>query len=1063
MGVPPSIPASGAKPRPWAARLPGILPRMPLRLLALLLLGSLLASGARADEPVGTAATPGAAAADELDAAVRRALELMAESEDDDGALIALALGPDPDPWLLADELLARAGPAAARRFARAAHESKGDGVGLAAWLAGGGDAREAPARRAAFREAQALAAQGEAAAALARLDVAHGGVHDVLGARCSFARGEQLRALGEAERAIRSFERAAQIAGELGWARGRSLALHEAALQAFRRAQHGRAADLWQERLEVERGRGTTPDLIATWENLGLARANLGEFAAALACHTEALDLCRALQDTAGIARSLVNLGVVHDRRGDARGAEHAYREALALLEASVETARPQLAIGSRSMACEQWGDFTDAIARCQHSMQANEEREQRFALEGEAPDDQGPVQQGVCFSLGKLYRRLGDAARARRRYEEALRLSERLGDDFGRAQALAALAQLDADAGRHAEAVAGYGQAIALQTAIGDRVGEAWSRVYLGDVHLAAGAAPEAVAAYAEARAGLERLEFRTSVVVVLARLSRAQLAAGDPEAARASAEAALAESTTLGDVGSALLARQTLARIHLARGEAARALGYVRDAARDLRSVAHGLSVADGISTREYFARLFELAARAALALEDPAELLFVLEMGRAGTLLDALGSRGTVRDSVVPPKLQAAEEAARAAEARAQRRLQDARTRGDRRELRARREELEAARRDLQETISRIQLLSRSAADMVYAEPVELRRLQQALLPREAFVLYGVFEEEAVALALGPRWARIVRLGPSRRLQEAVERSGWTDPDADPAAPTRGLAEVLVDPLGLPPEVERLFISPHGVLHVTPFSALLPHLELVWLPSATTWILLRDQHARRGGKVLALGDPQYAPGPTAEGKPARGVSGLTPLPGTRAEAIAVGDVLLLGDEASEARLRATLRIPTRWRAVHLACHGLLDAERPWQSSLALTPDHENDGFLTVLDLLRLEVSADLAVLSACETGRGAIYSAEGILGLSRAFMHAGAPRVLASLWKVDDEATRALMEEFYVQWNRSDGKGVSAVVALHRAQAHVRAQPRWRHPYYWAAWVLWGLPD
>ena len=81
-------------------------------------------------------------------------------------------------------------------------------------------------------------------------------------------------------------------------------------------------------------------------------------------------------------------------------------------------------------------------------------------------------------------------------------------------------------------------------------------------------------------------------------------------------------------------------------------------------------------------------------------------------------------------------------------------------------------------------------------------------------------------------------------------------------------------------------------------------------------------------------------------------------------------------------------------------------------------------------------------------------------EGLLGLTRAFLLAGASRVLCSLWKVDDAATRALMERFYALWHPRDGsEGLSAAAALRAAQAHVRAQEQWAHPYYWAAWVLW----
>lgn len=108
--------------------------------------------------------------------------------------------------------------------------------------------------------------------------------------------------------------------------------------------------------------------------------------------------------------------------------------------------------------------------------------------------------------------------------------------------------------------------------------------------------------------------------------------------------------------------------------------------------------------------------------------------------------------------------------------------------------------------------------------------------------------------------------------------------------------------------------------------------------------------------------------------------------------------------------------------------------------------------------------MQIPADLAVLSACETGTGKLVGGEGIVGLTRAFMYAGTPRVLCSLWKVDDEATAALMRAFYAAWTPKDGSpGVTPAEALRQAQALIRAQAKWAHPYYWAAWVLWGLPE
>jgi CHAT domain-containing protein len=273
----------------------------------------------------------------------------------------------------------------------------------------------------------------------------------------------------------------------------------------------------------------------------------------------------------------------------------------------------------------------------------------------------------------------------------------------------------------------------------------------------------------------------------------------------------------------------------------------------------------------------------------------------------------------------------------------------------------------------------------------------------------------------------------------------------------------LRDLVVGPLDLPEGTRRLLVSPQSALSEVPFALLFPG-EVVSIPSGTTLGLLRAEAGKRGEGVFALGDPDYTTGrapttPTARERGGR----LARLPGTRDEAKAVGDVVLLGAEATEAGVLRGLATRPRWRAVHLACHGLFDPEHPAFSSLALTPTEEDDGFLTCLEVFGLRVPADLVALSACETARGKVLRAEGVLGLARAFMMAGAPRVLCSLWKVDDKATQALMARFYALWNPKDGApGLPAAEALRRAQDFVRSQERWRHPFYWAAWVLWGLP-
>jgi len=148
-------------------------------------------------------------------------------------------------------------------------------------------------------------------------------------------------------------------------------------------------------------------------------------------------------------------------------------------------------------------------------------------------------------------------------------------------------------------------------------------------------------------------------------------------------------------------------------------------------------------------------------------------------------------------------------------------------------------------------------------------------------------------------------------------------------------------------------------------------------------------------------------------------------------------------------------------SKYGIIHFATHGLLNNKHPELSGILLSMVDEKgraqDGFLQLSDIYDLNLPADLVVLSACETGLGRTVNGEGLIGLTRGFMYAGAARIVASLWKVDDAATAALMEQFYREMFTN---GLTPAAALRVAQRQISQQKRWRSPYYWAGFVLQG---
>jgi CHAT domain-containing protein len=186
----------------------------------------------------------------------------------------------------------------------------------------------------------------------------------------------------------------------------------------------------------------------------------------------------------------------------------------------------------------------------------------------------------------------------------------------------------------------------------------------------------------------------------------------------------------------------------------------------------------------------------------------------------------------------------------------------------------------------------------------------------------------------------------------------------------------------------------------------------------------------------------------------------------LPMTRNEVLGIGQLfrpdhrkLCLGLQASEAALKQEKL--TDYRRIHFATHSVIDEEVPAMSGvvLSLVNTGDEDGVLRMNKIFNLDFDADLVVLSACQTGLGKLMRGEGMVGLTRAFMYAGSPRVVVSLWQVNDMATPAFMKAFYRRLTQGD----TATAALRRAKlAMLRSDiPAYHHPYFWAPFVLVGL--
>jgi CHAT domain-containing protein/Tfp pilus assembly protein PilF len=328
--------------------------------------------------------------------------------------------------------------------------------------------------------------------------------------------------------------------------------------------------------------------------------------------------------------------------------------------------------------------------------------------------------------------------------------------------------------------------------------------------------------------------------------------------------------------------------------------------------------------------------------------------------------------------------------------------------------------------------------------------------QSLLDKKTTMLSFWTMDDSVLVFILTRTAFetvIVPVAPSE-LYEKIETFRNFASTADPHPESaRELYHALIDPIKDHIKNSHLIIIPQDQLHYFPFNALTDGQRYLTddyiiadLPSASTLPFIQKNAQETDGQALILGNSMNLPNP------------LGPLPFAEEEAKDTASQLGVSVYVREAATESLVKQQaSQTKILHLAAHGRFNRETPLSSFIALTPDQDNDGLLTVEEVYGLDLqNTELVVLSACETQIGQLTEGDEFVGLTRAFLFAGAPTVIASLWKVDDESTSLLMRQFYAHYLGGMSKGE----ALRQAQIDIRKD--YPHPYYWAGFVLSGDP-
>jgi CHAT domain-containing protein/Tfp pilus assembly protein PilF len=819
------------------------------------------------------------------------------------------------------------------------------------------------------------------------------------------------------------------------------------------------------------------------------------GRYDAAWADQERAVAAARLGREPETLANALVLSGVVSVRRGQYDNAVLLYREAIALFDQLNDKSNQRLARNNLGNIYSNQGNYRPALQLYEECLRLSEELN---------PNDDGAAR--AYGSVGLVHLSQGNYRLAVEHFEQTLRIFRELGSKREVSVTLSNIGMALIGAGDYDAALKNFQDCLAIRREIGHEPLIAGALNNIGLVHEQQGKYDEALDFL---RQGLKQRETQRAgnaaeIVRSLTNISRVLLKQGKyDEALRTATEAA--EKARLIDNPALLWPIQfVIGSAHLERREPELARGAFEDSIKTVESLR--LLVAGGEQEQQRFfegkVSPYHAMARLLAAQGRHAEALAYAERAKARVLLDTLQSgRVRVEKAVSQPDRERerllGEKIIEANTALARERQRPAPDRARLPELEA---QLQKARLDYEDFQARLY----ASYPALQAQRGEARVITPpeaaALLPdaRTAFLEFVAAENQTLLLVItrGAGGQAEVASFPIAVKQQALRervaglRAMLAGRDNRYSRPARELYDLLLAPAAaLLAGKTSLVIVPDGPLWEMPFQALitpqnrflLEDCTLAYAPSLT--VLRETVRLRRRGAepvraaepptLLALGNPTFDQPTGQAGRAARPAlmdEKLEPLPDAEKQVTSLRALygagrssVFIGPAATEERFKA--EAPGSG-VLHLATHGVLNDRSPMYSHLVLAQDAkgkgQEDGLLEAWELMKLDLKADLAVLSACETARGRVGAGEGMIGLTWALFVAGVPTTVVSQWKVRSDSTAELMVEFHRRLNAPGGARASKAESLRQAALKLLGDKnaQFRHPFYWAGFVVIG---
>lgn len=829
---------------------------------------------------------------------------------------------------------------------------------------------------------------------------------------------------------------------------------------------------------------------------NIGYAYSDSGDLQQAVDHFQQALTLSRAIDDERVGALSRTALGTISSFLGERQSALESHQQALQIFRAYGDRQGEAVALNSIGQVYEDLNESPSSLDHYKLALQLNQENGNR------------DFEAVTLYYIGRVYRLMGDTGQALAYYQKSLRLSHLLGKRRVEAYAFTDISAIYNSLGRNRIALEKYQGVLRFYRHAGDRRGQSNILKSIGDIYQSLGKAQQALQYYEPALSFSQAAGDRNGEAATLYEIARTERALGrlDEALRQITASIKIIESLRL-QIASPSLRASYFASVHKHYGLYIALLMQMEQRQPGTGYAATALQASESARARSLLETLMEAGANLRQGVD--ASLL-----ERERLLQQSLNAKAVYQMRLLNnERTQAGGEeiereirqlTAEYQEVQAQIRIQSPHYANLVQPQLLRLEEIQAELQDNHTMLLEFEL----GDEKSYLWAVTAQTINSFELPPRAKI------EETARDVYQLLTARQKDTGESfadyqARVLEA-DRQYWQHAAV--------LSQMLFGQIGAQLGEHRLLIVADGALQYLPFEALpvpaasepaqevaagsdeasaddftpmvLNH-EIINLPSASTLAILRREpsiNERALKSVIVLADPVFDNrdpriNPSRQASTAKeaapeqdhatgdfdgqsGGSRLSRLPATLQEAEAIlslvpGQRGMKVTDFDASRTTAMSEQLSQYSIVHFATHGIINSEHPELSGIILSMVNERgepqNGFLQLHDIYNLKLSADLVVLSACSTALGKDVKGEGLIGLTRGFMYAGARSVVASLWKVEDKASTELMKRFYTLMLQDN---LPPAAALKEAKAAMWRQERWKAPYYWAAFVLQG---